>query len=87
MKPSTCPANPNFSSGPCSKRPGWSPAVLATALVGRSHRSDVGKQRIWEVVALSRALLDIPDDYRVAITPASDTGAFEMAMWSMLGRL
>ncbi len=86
MKPSACPANPNFSSGPCSKRPGWSPAVLAAALVGRSHRSDPGKQRVREVVELSRKLLNIPDDYRIAITPASDTGAFEMAMWSMLGR-
>lgn len=86
MKPSAYPANPNFSSGPCTKRPGWSPAVLTTALVGRSHRSGVAKQRIQEVMEVSRALLNLPNDYRIAITPASDTGAFEMAMWSMLGR-
>ena len=86
MKPSAYPANPNFSSGPCTKRPGWSPAVLTTALVGRSHRSGVAKQRIQEVMEVSRALLNLPNDYRIAVTPASDTGAFEMAMWSMLGR-
>jgi len=86
MKPSVYPANPNFSSGPCPKRPGWSPAVLTGALVGRSHRSGVAKQRIQEVLEVSRELLNLPNDYRIAITPASDTGAFEMAMWSMLGR-
>ena len=85
MKPSVCPANPNFSSGPCTKRPGWSPTVLNQALVGRSHRSAAAKQRIQDVLELSRDLLTLPNDYRVAVTPASDTGAFEMAMWSMLG--
>ena len=85
MKPSVCPANPNFASGPCTKRPGWSPTVLNEALVGRSHRSVAAKQRIQQVLELSRDLLLLPDDYRVAVTPASDTGAFEMAMWSMLG--
>ncbi|PPR16603.1 MAG: Phosphoserine aminotransferase [Alphaproteobacteria bacterium MarineAlpha9_Bin7] len=85
MKPSVCPANPNFSSGPCTKRPGWSPSVLNQALVGRSHRSAAAKQRIQDVLELSRDLLILPNDYRVAVTPASDTGAFEMAMWSMLG--
>ena len=85
MKPSVYPANPNFSSGPCTKRPNWSPNVLVDALVGRSHRSALAKQRIQEVLDRSRALLKIPNDYQVAITPASDTGAFEMALWSMLG--
>ena len=85
MKPSIRPANPNFASGPCTKRPGWSPTVLNEALVGRSHRSVAAKQRIQNVLKLSRDLLLLPDDYRVAVTPASDTGAFEMAMWSMLG--
>ena len=85
MKPSICPANPNFASGPCTKRPGWSPTVLNEALVGRSHRSVAAKQRIQHVLELSRDLLLLPDDYRIAVTPASDTGAFEMAMWSMLG--
>ncbi|SVB79702.1 uncharacterized protein METZ01_LOCUS232556, partial [marine metagenome] len=76
MKPSVYPANPNFSSGPCTKRPNWSPNVLVDALVGRSHRSALAKQRIQEVLDRSRALLNIPNDYHVAITPASDTGAF-----------
>jgi phosphoserine aminotransferase len=85
MKPSVLPANPHFSSGPCVKRPGWSPNVLAGAVVGRSHRSNLAKGRIREVLRLTRKLLRVPDDYYVAITPASDTGAFEMALWSMLG--
>jgi len=84
-KPDMCPANPNFSSGPCAKRPGWSPSVLTNALVGRSHRSKPAKQRIKYAIDLTRQLLEIPDDYLVGIVPASDTGAMEMAMWSMLG--
>ncbi len=85
MKPHVRPANPCFSSGPCAKRPGWSPAALKDALVGRSHRSKPGKARLQEVVDRSRAMLGIPADYRVAIVPASDTGAVEMALWSLLG--
>jgi phosphoserine aminotransferase len=86
QKPATRPANPNFSSGPCAKRPGWSPAALTDALVGRSHRSKPGKARINTVVGKSRALLGLPDDYRIGIVPASDTGAVEMALWSLLGQ-
>jgi phosphoserine aminotransferase len=85
MKPTRRPANPCFSSGPCAKRPGWSPAVLAGALVGRSHRSGVGLNRLVEVIERSRAILGLPPDWRVAIVAASDTGAIEMAMWSLLG--
>jgi phosphoserine aminotransferase len=84
-KPDSRPANPNFSSGPCAKRPGWSPAVLNDALVGRSHRSKPGKARIQEVLDKTRDILGIPEDYRVGIVAASDTGAVEMALWSMLG--
>jgi len=79
------PANPDFSSGPCAKRPGWSPQALAGALVGRSHRSKPGKAKLAEVIDRSRAILGIPDDHRIGIVPASDTGAVEMAMWTMLG--
>jgi len=85
MKPNVRPANPNFSSGPCTKRPGWSPAVLDNALVGRSHRAAPGKAKLGEVIARSRALLGLPDDYRLAIVPASDTGAMEIALWNLLG--
>lgn len=85
MQPTRRPANPCFSSGPCAKRPGWSPAALAGALVGRSHRSNVGLAQCVEVIERSRAVLQIPADYRVAIVPASDTGAVEMALWSLLG--
>ena len=85
MKPNRRPANPCFSSGPCAKRPGWSPAVLAGALSGRSHRSAVGLARIVEVVERSRAILGIPADWRVGIVAGSDTGAIEIAMWSLLG--
>jgi len=84
-KPDTRPANPCFSSGPCAKRPGWSPAVLADALTGRSHRSAPGKAKLKAVIERSKALLGMPDDYRLAIVPASDTGAVEMALWSLLG--
>jgi len=85
MKPTRIPANPCFSSGPCAKRPGWSPAVLKDALLGRSHRSRAGLTRLVEVIERSRALLQMPADYRLGIVPASDTGAVEMALWSLLG--
>ncbi|HVX79114.1 MAG TPA: phosphoserine aminotransferase, partial [Bradyrhizobium sp.] len=85
MKPTRRPANPCFSSGPCAKRPGWSPQALSAALVGRSHRSAPGLAQCVEVIERSRGLLQIPADYKVAIVPASDTGAIEMAMWSLLG--
>jgi len=85
MKPTQKPDNPNFSCGPCSKRPGWTPAVLADAALGRSHRSKIAKAKLAEVIELSKALLDIPEDYQLGIVPASDTGAFEMALWSLLG--
>ena len=84
-RPDRRPASPNFSSGPCAKRPGWSVAVLSNALVGRSHRSTAGKARLFEVIERSRALLDLPAEWRLGIVPASDTGAVEMALWSLLG--
>ena len=85
MKPNSRPARPDFSSGPCAKRPGWTPEALKDAAVGRSHRSKLGKKKIVEAVDRTRALLGIPADYRLAIVPASDTGAVEMALWSLLG--
>ena len=85
MKPSERPGNPLFSSGPCAKRPGWSTAVLADACVGRSHRSGEALAKLAEVLDRTRAILGLPENYRVAIVPASDTGAMEMALWSMLG--
>jgi phosphoserine aminotransferase len=84
-KPGVRPKNPQFSSGPCAKRPGWSVEVLANAFLGRSHRSKEGKARLQDVIDRSRRILSIPDDYRIAIVPASDTGAVEMALWSLLG--
>ena len=84
-KPNARPVSPNFSSGPCAKRPGWTPAALDNALVGRSHRAKPAKARIQEVSDRSRAILGVPADYHIGIVPASDTGAMEMAMWSMLG--
>ncbi len=84
-KPNARPNNPNFSSGPCAKRPGWGVSVLSDALVGRSHRAKPAKARIQEVSDRSRAILGIPKDYYIGIVPGSDTGAMEMAMWSMLG--
>jgi phosphoserine aminotransferase len=85
MKPAAKPQRPQFSSGPCAKRPGWSVAALERAALGRSHRAKIGKQRLAEVIERSRALLGMPADWKLAIVPASDTGAIEMAMWSMLG--
>ncbi len=84
-KPAVRPANPNFSSGPCAKRPNWSPEALSNALVGRSHRSKPGKERLHKAIELTREILQVPADYRIGIVPASDTGAVEMALWSMLG--
>jgi phosphoserine aminotransferase len=86
QKPNIKPNCPNFSSGPCAKRPGWSLDQIATDSLGRSHRSSIGKARLKEVIELHRELLGVPDDYKIGIVPASDTGAFEMAMWSMLGQ-
>ncbi len=84
-KPSIKPQNPCFSSGPCAKRPGWSLAALANATLGRSHRAKAGKEKLKEVIERSRDVLGIPEDYLLGIVPASDTGAVEMAMWSLLG--
>jgi phosphoserine aminotransferase len=84
-RPDVRPADPNFSSGPCTKRPGWSPAALNGALLGRSHRAREPKARLAEVIARSRAILGLPDDWRLGIVPASDTGAVEAALWSLLG--
>lgn len=83
--PAVKPANPNFSSGPCAKRPAWTPAVLNDAPLGRSHRAKIGKAKLAEAIELTREVLEVPADYRIGIVPASDTGAVEMAMWSMLG--
>ncbi|MEJ2144782.1 MAG: phosphoserine transaminase [Acidobacteriota bacterium] len=85
MKPTVKPNNPNFSSGPCSKHPGFSLDELKDAPLGRSHRGDRGKAKLTEAIEDTRELLGLPPDYRVGIVPASDTGAFEMAMWSLLG--
>ncbi len=84
-KPERRPGNPSFSSGPCPKRPGWSPDALRGALLGRSHRSAPGKARLARAIDLTRVVLQVPDTHRIAIVPASDTGAVEMAMWSLLG--
>ncbi len=84
-KPSAKPNSPHFSSGPCAKRPGWSLDALKGALLGRSHRSAPGKKKLQEVIEKHRSTLGIPADYKIAIVPASDTGAIEMALWSMLG--
>ncbi|MCH6588788.1 MAG: phosphoserine transaminase, partial [Proteobacteria bacterium] len=85
IRPAIRPRNPCFSSGPCAKRPGWTPAALDDAFLGRSHRSAAGKAKLAEVIARSRDLLGLPADYRLGIVPASDTGAVEMALWSLLG--
>jgi phosphoserine aminotransferase len=84
-KPKVKPARPSFSSGPCVKRPGWSPEVLRGALLGRSHRSHEGRARLKLVIDKTRELLQVPEDYEIAILPGSDTGAFECAMWNLLG--
>ena len=84
-KPGAHPGNPCFSSGPCAKRPGWSEAAIAGALTGRSHRSSPGKAKLKAVIDQSKKLLGMPDDYRLGIVPASDTGAVEMALWSLMG--
>jgi phosphoserine aminotransferase len=84
-KPTRLPARPHFSSGPCAKRPGWSPEALAGAWLGRSHRAKGGAAKLAEVIDRSRTVLGMPADYRLAIVPGSDTGAVEMALWSLLG--
>lgn len=84
-QPDVRPDNPNFSSGPCAKRPGWTVEALSGALVGRSHRAKPAKMRIKRAIDLTRKLLEVPDDYLIGIVPASDTGAVEMALWGMLG--
>jgi phosphoserine aminotransferase len=84
-RPATRPQNPFFSSGPCAKRPGWSLDNLKNAMLGRSHRSAAGKARLKLAIDRTRALLKLPDDYLVATVPGSDTGAVEMALWSLLG--
>jgi phosphoserine aminotransferase len=84
-KPALRPVTPQFSSGPCAKIPGWTTDLLKTASVGRSHRSAEGKARLKEAIALTREVLEVPADYRIGIVPASDTGAVEMALWSLLG--
>ena len=85
QKPGVKPVDGRFSPGPSRKRPGWTPDFLAKAALGRSHRSPIGKQVLKELIDLSREVLEVPADHRIAIVPASDTGAVEMAMWSMLG--
>ena len=84
-RPAVRPANPHFSSGPCAKRPGWTLQNLQTACLGRSHRSKPGKAKLQEAIDKTRDVLGVPADYRIGIVPASDTGAVEMALWSMLG--
>ena len=84
-KPVARPQNPNFSSGPCAKRPGFSLAALEGAALGRSHRAKGPKAKLAEVISLSAQILGLPEGWRLGIVPASDTGAIEMALWSMLG--
>lgn len=85
VRPNRRPATPNFSSGPCTKHPGWSLDRLSDAPFGRSHRSGIGKAKLKEAIDLTREILEVPDDYLIGIVPASDTGAVEMAMWTLLG--
>ncbi|MCG8506040.1 MAG: phosphoserine transaminase [Sphingomonadales bacterium] len=85
MKPTVRPERPHFSSGPCAKRPGWALENLSDAALGRSHRSKLGKAKLKQAIDETRALLGVPEDYRIGIVPASDTGAVEMALWSLLG--
>jgi len=84
-KPGVRPSVPHFSSGPCAKRPGWSLQALTDAVLGRSHRSKIGKAKLKRAIDLTREVLDVPADYRIGIVPASDTGAVELALWSLLG--
>jgi phosphoserine aminotransferase len=84
-KPGSKPNVPHFSSGPCAKRPGWTPENLKDAALGRSHRAKIGKAKLKLAIDLTREVLEVPADYRIGIVPASDTGAVEMAMWSLLG--
>ncbi|TJW35992.1 MAG: phosphoserine transaminase, partial [Mesorhizobium sp.] len=84
-KPGLRPANPNFSSGPCAKRPGWSVEALKNAALGRSHRAKIGKAKLEQAIELTREVLQVPANYRIGIVPASDTGAVEIALWSLLG--
>ena len=86
LKPENKPLRPYFSSGPCSKRPGWRIENLSKAIIGRSHRSKIALKTIYEVISLTKEILEIPEDYYVGIVPASDTGAIEMLMWSLLGK-
>src|SRR4029453_2477253 len=83
--PAVRPTVPHFSSGPCAKRPGWSLQALTDAVLGRSHRSKIGKAKLKRAIDLTREILEVPAGYRVGIVPASDTGAVEMALWSLLG--
>ena len=85
LKPEQKPSNPNFSSGPCAKRPGWNSDIFSKAILGRSHRSKVALSRIKKVIDLTKSILEIPDNFYVGIVPASDTGAIEMLLWSLLG--
>ncbi|PDT82895.1 phosphoserine transaminase [Sinorhizobium sp. BJ1] len=84
-KPAVRPANTHFSSGPCAKRPGWTLEALSDAALGRSHRAKLGKTKLKQAIDLTREVLEVPADYRIGIVPASDTGAVEMALWSLLG--
>ncbi|WP_085025609.1 phosphoserine transaminase [Ensifer aridi] len=84
-KPALRPANTHFSSGPCAKRPGWTLVALSDAPLGRSHRAKIGKAKLKQAIDLTREVLEVPADYRIGIVPASDTGAVEMALWSLLG--
>ena len=85
FKPSVKPSNPYFSSGPCSKRPGWNIDNLKNSSIGRSHRSPECKNKLNDVITKSKKILNIPDSYVLGIMPASDTGALEAALWSLLG--
>ena len=85
VPPAIKPARPFFSSGPCAKPPGWSPEKLQTESLGRSHRAKIGKSRLQLAIDLMREVLQVPDTHRIGIVPGSDTGAIEMAMWTMLG--
>ena len=85
LPPAARPANPCFSSGPCAKHPGWTPEALKNAVLGRSHRGKLGKARLQLAIDLTREILGVPPDYRIGVTPGSDTGAVEMALWSLLG--